>query len=134
MKVRLLFFLSFLLLLGGSLHVQAQEEDAPVAGSDVPARAGEFSRTECHEEAAALLEKPAISDLQAVAGAFNDAFNSALYELELSRRTIQERSSRISELDEAIQSVSAHPTVPPLPPSTDPESEPRSLHRLPGSQ
>jgi len=82
-----------------------QEAAVPVAESGVPATAGEFSRTTCHGEDAALLEKPAISDLQAVAGAFNEAFNTALYELELSRRTIQERTTRISELDEAIQSV-----------------------------
>ena len=82
-----------------------QEKEAPVAESGADATGDEFSRTECHEEAAASLEKPAISDLQAVAGAFNEAFNSALYELELSRRTIQERTSRISELDEAVQSI-----------------------------
>ncbi|MGD8631490.1 MAG: hypothetical protein PVG72_12295, partial [Gammaproteobacteria bacterium] len=84
-----------------------QEAAGPVAESGVPATAGEFSQTVCHGEDAALLEKPAISDLQAVAGAFNEAFNTALYELELSRRTIQERTTRISELDEAIQSVRA---------------------------
>jgi len=81
------------------------EDDAPVADSGVPATGDGSSGAENNEEAAALLEKPAIGDLHAAAGAFNEVFNSALYELELSRRTIEERTSRISELDEAVRSV-----------------------------
>ena len=81
------------------------EADVAVAVSDSQTASDEFSLAEYHEDDSAILEKPAISELQAAAGAFNEAFNSALYELELSRRTIHERSSKISELDEAIKSI-----------------------------
>ena len=50
-----------------------------------------------------VLEKPAISEFQAVADTFHAAFNSALYEIETSRRLLDERSARIAELNEAIQ-------------------------------
>ena len=53
------------------------------------------------------IEKPLISDLQDAATAFTAAFNTALYELETSRKQNEERSARIGELDEAIKSIRA---------------------------
>ncbi len=53
------------------------------------------------------MEKPEISELQAVASAFTAAFNTALYELETSRRQIEERSALISELDASIGEIRA---------------------------
>ncbi|MGB5541389.1 MAG: EAL domain-containing protein, partial [Gammaproteobacteria bacterium] len=53
------------------------------------------------------IEKPLISDLQDAAAAFTAAFNTALYELETSRKQNEERSARIGELDEAIKSIRA---------------------------
>ncbi len=50
-------------------------------------------------------EKPAISDLLAAAEEFNAAFSTALYELEASRTLAKERSARIEELNESIQSI-----------------------------
>jgi diguanylate cyclase (GGDEF)-like protein len=50
-------------------------------------------------------DEPAISDLLAVAEEFNAAFNTALYELEASRRLVRERSARIEELDKSIVSI-----------------------------
>jgi hypothetical protein len=44
-------------------------------------------------------EKPAISELLAAAEEFNAAFNTALYELEASRKLAKERAARIEELD-----------------------------------
>jgi len=51
------------------------------------------------------MDKPAISDLLAAADAFNAAFNTALYELEASRRLVNERDLRIEELDASIRSL-----------------------------
>jgi len=62
-------------------------------------------QTDHDNESAALMEKPAISDLQAAAGAFNEAFNTALYEIEHSRKEIRERSARLDELNEAVRSI-----------------------------
>jgi diguanylate cyclase (GGDEF)-like protein len=50
-------------------------------------------------------DEPAISDLLAVAEEFNAAFNTALYELEASRKLAKERSDRIEELNESIVSI-----------------------------
>jgi diguanylate cyclase (GGDEF)-like protein len=50
-------------------------------------------------------DKPAISELLAAAEAFNAAFNTALYELEASRRLAEERAARIGELDASILSI-----------------------------
>ena len=52
------------------------------------------------------VEETAVSDLQAVAEQFNAAFNTALYELESSRRLIRERSAKIDELNESIRMIS----------------------------
>jgi len=51
------------------------------------------------------MERPAIPDLQAAAENFNAAFNTALYELESSRKSVAERSSRIDELNESIKNI-----------------------------
>ena len=51
------------------------------------------------------MEKPAITDLQAAAEEFNAAFNTALYELESSRKIVVERSIRIDELNESIKTI-----------------------------
>jgi len=67
-------------------------DNEPVSETPVPA--GDTGRDE-----------PAISDLQAVAEEFNTAFNTALYELEASRRLVRERSARIDELNESIVSI-----------------------------
>lgn len=50
-------------------------------------------------------EETAIAGLLAVAGEFNAAFNTALYELEASRKLAKERSARIEELNESITSL-----------------------------
>lgn len=50
-------------------------------------------------------EKPAISELLAAAEEFNAAFNTALYELEASRKLAKERAARIEELDASILSI-----------------------------
>ncbi len=52
-----------------------------------------------------VMDKPAISDLLAAAEEFNAAFNTALYELEASRRLVNERSARIEALDASIRSL-----------------------------
>jgi len=53
------------------------------------------------------MEQPAISDLAAVADEFNAAFNTALYELDSSRKQLAERSGRIDELNESIKSLNS---------------------------
>jgi diguanylate cyclase (GGDEF)-like protein len=52
-------------------------------------------------------ENPAISDLQTAAREFNAAFDTALYELESSRKLIAERTARINELNESIAGIRA---------------------------
>ena len=52
-------------------------------------------------------DEPAISDLAAIAGEFNAAFNTVLYELDSSRKQIVERSIRIDELNESINTVNS---------------------------
>ncbi len=52
-------------------------------------------------------EHPAISDLAAVADEFNAAFNTALYELDSSRKQLTERSIRINELNESIKTITS---------------------------
>jgi diguanylate cyclase (GGDEF)-like protein len=52
-------------------------------------------------------EQPAISELTAAAENFNAAFNTALYELETSRRLLKERAARIGELDASIAEINA---------------------------
>jgi diguanylate cyclase (GGDEF)-like protein len=47
----------------------------------------------------------AVSDLLAVAEEFNAAFHTALYELEASRKRVQEHSDRIHELNKSIESL-----------------------------
>jgi diguanylate cyclase (GGDEF)-like protein len=53
------------------------------------------------------MEGPAITDLQAAAEEFNAAFNTALYELETSRKTAVERANRITELDASINTINS---------------------------
>ena len=53
------------------------------------------------------IEKPVIADLQAAADEFNAAFNTALYELESSRKIAVERSIRIDELNESIKTINS---------------------------
>ena len=59
------------------------------------------------EDAAGGLEpgKVDLGELTAISEEFNSAFNAALYELESSRRLISERSARIDELNESIESL-----------------------------
>jgi diguanylate cyclase (GGDEF)-like protein len=52
-------------------------------------------------------DKPEISELLAAAEQFNAAFNTALYELEASRKLLKERAARIEELDESIAATNA---------------------------
>lgn len=54
-----------------------------------------------------IRDEPAINDLLAVAEEFNAAFNTALYELEATRKRVKERSARIEELNESILSLNA---------------------------
>jgi diguanylate cyclase (GGDEF)-like protein len=51
------------------------------------------------------IEELEISEFKAAAKEFNAAFDTALYELESSRKTIVERSIRIEELNESIKTV-----------------------------
>jgi chromosome segregation ATPase len=66
--------------------------DEPIV--EAPVQAGDTGRDE-----------PAISDLLAIAEEFNAAFNTALYELEASRKLVKERSARIDELNASIGSL-----------------------------
>ncbi|MGB5258964.1 MAG: EAL domain-containing protein [Gammaproteobacteria bacterium] len=50
-------------------------------------------------------DTPDLGELTAVAEQFNAAFNSALYELESSRKLIRERSARIDELNDSINTL-----------------------------
>jgi len=75
----------------------AGEEDMQADGSE-PARDGAGS-----EAAAGQPGKPALSNLQAAAGAFNTAFASMLSELESSHQKLEESSARIAELDETVR-------------------------------
>jgi diguanylate cyclase (GGDEF)-like protein len=52
-------------------------------------------------------EQAAISELTAAAENFNAAFNTALYELEASRKLLKERAARIGELDASIAGINA---------------------------
>jgi diguanylate cyclase (GGDEF)-like protein len=52
-------------------------------------------------------EHLAISELTAAAENFNAAFNTALYELETSRKLLNERAVRIGELDASIAEINA---------------------------
>ena len=62
-------------------------------------------QTDNHNVSAVFIEKPAIRDLQTVASAFNEAFNVALHEIEYSRKAIEERSTKIDDLNGAISSI-----------------------------
>jgi diguanylate cyclase (GGDEF)-like protein len=53
------------------------------------------------------LEQPAIDDLVAAADEFNAAFNTALYELDSSRKMFIEHSIRIDELNASIKTVNS---------------------------
>jgi chromosome segregation ATPase len=64
-------------------------------------------QTDNHNVSAVFIEKPAIRDLQTVASAFNEAFNVALHEIEYSRKAIEERSTKIDDLNGAISSISS---------------------------
>jgi diguanylate cyclase (GGDEF)-like protein len=57
------------------------------------------------ESGEAGMDEPAISDLIAVAEEFHAAFNTALHELDACRKLVKERSARIHELDESIESL-----------------------------
>ena len=58
-----------------------------------------------HSEEESGMEQLVISDLAALAGEFNAAFNTALYELDSSRKQLVERSVRIDELNESIKTI-----------------------------
>jgi diguanylate cyclase (GGDEF)-like protein len=75
---------------------QAEQDDAADKAPSVVA---------VHPQNANGTETTAITDLQAAAEEFNAAFNTALYELESSRKIAAERSSRIAELDASIQTI-----------------------------
>lgn len=62
---------------------------------------------EHHSQHETNTESPAISDFQAAAEEFNAAFNTALYELESSRKTATERAIKIDELDESIKTINS---------------------------
>jgi len=80
----------------------AEVENAAVDASGAAAPDAESCGTGCGETETGM-EKPEIREFQAAADTFSAAFNSALYEIETSRRLLDERSSRIAELNEAIQ-------------------------------
>ena len=82
-------------------------DDAVDGGEGGSVAEAETTRTGHDPETVAAMEKPQIGDLQAAAGAFHAAFNTALNELENTRRELAGRAARIEELDEAILSVRA---------------------------
>ena len=67
----------------------------------------DLSESHQQQEDETGMEKPAISELAAVAKEFNTAFNVALYELDSSRKVIEERSTRINELNESIDNINS---------------------------
>jgi diguanylate cyclase (GGDEF)-like protein len=67
----------------------------------------DLSESHQQQEDETGMEKPAISELAAAAKEFNTAFNVALYELDSSRKVIEERSTRINELNESIDSINS---------------------------
>jgi len=77
-------------------------EDAVVDVAGCVSADGQSDGTGCGDIETAL-EKPPVSEFQAAADTFSTVFNTALYEIETSRRLLDERSARISELNEAIQ-------------------------------
>jgi len=85
-------------------EVEARDDDRLVETATQTMTAGSV-QTDLRDESAVFIEKPAISDLQTVASAFNDAFNAALYEIEYSRKAIEERSARIDDLNGAVSSI-----------------------------
>jgi diguanylate cyclase (GGDEF)-like protein len=80
----------------------AEMEDAVVDVAGCETAHEQSDETGCGDIETGL-EKPAVSEFQAAADTFSAAFNTALYEIETSRRLLAERSARISELNEAIQ-------------------------------
>jgi diguanylate cyclase (GGDEF)-like protein len=60
-----------------------------------------------NSEIESAMRKPTISEFQAVAKEFNEAFNMALYEIDSSRKHLEERSIRIEELNESIKAISS---------------------------
>ncbi len=50
-------------------------------------------------------DQPDLGELSAAAEQFNTAFNTALYELESSRKILDERSAKIDELNDSIGSL-----------------------------
>ena len=82
------------------MPVSEQEKTADTADNTVPG-------SEAPGMDLAGNEHPAISDLAAVADEFNAAFNTALYELDSSRKQLTERSIRIDELNESIKTINS---------------------------
>jgi diguanylate cyclase (GGDEF)-like protein len=82
------------------LPVSEQEKTADTADNTLPG-------SEAPGMDLAGNEHPAISDLAAVADEFNAAFNTALYELDSSRKQLAERSIRIDELNKSIKTINS---------------------------
>jgi diguanylate cyclase (GGDEF)-like protein len=76
------------------------------AAPGMPPVAAETSAGVQDPEMEAGMEKPTIAELRSSADEFNAAFNVALYELESSRKQLEESSIRIDELNESIKITS----------------------------
>ncbi|MBT8122685.1 MAG: hypothetical protein KJO10_09145, partial [Gammaproteobacteria bacterium] len=63
---------------------------------------GEDTETRDASTDASIQDQPSITQLQSAADEFQAAFNTALYELETSRRQAGERAARIDDLNESI--------------------------------
>ena len=79
------------------MHTGHQEQSGQGIQGD-----GEDAGTRDVNTDASLQEQPSIAQLQSAADEFQAAFDTALYELEKSRRQADERSARISDLNDSI--------------------------------
>ena len=85
---------------------QAEMDDtSDDAGPGFESAAMDLTETKHQPEHETGMEKSEIREYRAAAKEFNAAFDTALYELESSRKTIVERSIRIEELNESIKAV-----------------------------
>ena len=79
------------------MHTGHQEQSGQGIQGD-----GEDAGTRDVNTDASLQEQPSIAQLQSAADEFQAAFDTALYELEKSRRQADERSARINDLNDSI--------------------------------
>ena len=84
-------------------------EERPDNGENMPPEeytAGHEQGLPPHTPEELGTDQPDLGELSAAAEQFNTAFNTALYELESSRKLISERSAKIEELNDSIGTLS----------------------------